>query len=541
MSCDTVIVSGNVFTGEDSLARPLAIGIKGERIAAVVDAGQADSLVGPTTTLYNLGDAFVCAGFHDAHQHVLHAALFPSELGCEYVGTSEADAVAHMRAFAEAHPGDGWLLSHGWRANLWDPPEFPSRASLDEAFPTRPVCMYSGDSHTMWTNMAGLAALGILDEDPSALGHNYERDSVGKLTGVIHESAGMFQVGRVLEALPQHDVVDVYRSYLHKLSSLGITSLCDMAVTVVPGADAIRPEIYRELLAADELGCRVHLFPTLGEDESNLEDLQAELTGTMLRAPGFKQFFDGVSSQHTAWVGEPYTNAYYPGDTGHPSIDPERMRSLILSAASRGHAVRIHTIGDEAVHQAALYLAEAHMRYGEPTQGRHTLEHVEDIRPEDLAVLRDSGIVVSVQPVHVVLDITQPDRDLGPERALRMWPFRTFEELGIPLAFGSDVPCATADSRSIVFCATTRQTPSTHEPKGGWHPEQRISRAAAIRAYTRGSAWCVRREDELGLLATGQLADLVVWDRDLLNCADEELEDARPLLTLVGGRAVYEG
>mgnify|MGYP002233514642 CR=1 FL=1 len=131
------------------------------------------------------------AGFHDAHEHVLDAALFPSACAEEYAGSSEEDCVAHMVAFAKTHPGSSWLLSHGWRDNLWNPPVAPTRASLDNAFPYRPVAMYSGDGHTVWTNSKGLAKLGLTDESEPPVGGSYDRDEAGHLTGVLREAAGM--------------------------------------------------------------------------------------------------------------------------------------------------------------------------------------------------------------------------------------------------------------------------------------------------------------------------------------------------------------
>lgn len=538
MRADLVVVSNNMFLGTGGEAA--AVGVSDGRVAAVVPAAEADSLVGPGTEVRDYGDAFVCPGFHDAHQHVFHAALFPSALATQYAGTSERDCVDHMVGFAQTRPGTGWLVSHGWRDSLWDPPVPPSRASLDAVFPDRPVAMYSGDSHTLWVNTAGLAELGIADGSEPPAGGIFDRDADGRLTGVLREAAGMAYVARVLASFSEDELVGVYRDYFSKLSAMGVTSVCDMALSLVPGADGINPFVYEALLGRGELDVRSHLFPTLADDESNLESLQARYTGDMLRAPGFKQFFDGVSSQHTAWETEPYANPRFEGDCGRPTIEPGRMRELVLAAASRRHAVRIHAIGDHSVHEAIGYFAEARRRYGDPAQGRNSLEHVEDIREEDVPRLRAAHVVASVQPPHVTLDLAQPDRDLGPARAARMWPFASMERAGVTMAFGTDAPCAPPTSVDVLYCAFSRQTPDTHEPVGGWHPEQDVSRATALRAYTAGSAAAVGRERELGTIEPGRLADLVVWDHDLLAVPAGEFQASRPVATFVGGRCVYE-
>lgn len=541
MAVELVIRSKNVFTGRTNKTQALAIGITQGIITAVLPYERTDELCNFQTQLIDYGDKFVCPGFHDAHQHVLHSALFPSALADQYVGTSEADEVAHLVNFAKTLPdAHGWVLTHGWRQSLWtDPTAAPTCRSLDAAFPNRPVALYSGDAHTLWLNSCGMTELGITDATQPPAGGSFDRDAHGHLTGVLREAAGMAYVARLVDMLPDEALVQVYRSYFHRLSSMGITSVCDMALSLIPGADSIRPDIYQQLLNADELTLRAHLFPTLTEDESNLEIMQAELTGNMLQAPGFKQFFDGVSSAHTAWCSKPYTNAYFTGDVGRPTVAPERMRSLVLSAASHGHAVRIHTIGDQAAHEALNIFEEATRLYGQPKQGAHTLEHIEDIQSTDIDRLAKTHVIASVQPPHAVIDLSQPDRDLGSERTARMWPFEAFLQTGATLAFGTDSPVVPPTSQDVLYCAITRQMPQSHLPKGGWHPEHCISRADALRAYTYGSAATVGRTHELGLLAPGMLADLAVWDTNFLTCESEEIQQAHCLATYLGGKQIF--
>ena len=538
---ERVIISRKVFTGLQRKTQARAIGIADGRIVAVVEADDAETLIGPSTQVDTYGDALVTSGLHDAHQHVLHAALFPSSLATQYTGTSEMDEVEHLVRFAQTLAPKGWVLAHGWRRSRWaDPTKLPSKASLDRAFPDRPVALYSGDSHTLWLNSCGLAELGIDEATVAPAGGSIDRDNDGHLTGILHEAASMAYVARLITLLPDDQLKDVYRSYFRRLSSLGITAVCDMALSLIPGADSIRSDLYQTLLEEGVLTLRAHLFPTLTEDQSNLEHLQTHFTGDMIRAPGFKQFFDGVSSEHTAWCRDTYANPQWPGDRGRPTVDPARMRSLVMAAASHGHAVRMHTIGDAAVHEALSIFEEAHAAYGFPTQGAHTLEHVEDIDAADIPRMAAAGVVVSVQPPHVVLDLDQPDRDLGSVRAARMWPFDAFVHADIPMAFGTDAPVVPPSSMDVLYCAVTRRTPDTHLPQGGWHPEHRIGRAAALRAYTWGSAAAVGRSHELGTIEPGRFADLAVWDRDLLTIPDEEIQDSCCRATYVNGQMVYQ-
>ena len=538
----SVICADHVFVKRGMVPRRAAIVICDGRIERVCSPQQA-----PTkqdgAEIHDFGDAFICPGFHDAHQHVFHSALFPSALADEYCGKSESDCVSHLADWVSAHPtvlkGKGWIVSHGWRDILWQPALPPTKSSLDAIFPNRPVCMYSGDAHTVWLNSAGLAQLGLRDQSEPLAGGIFVRDDQGHLTGVLREAAGMFYMAKILATLPHEEVKEAYLSYFENLLSQGVTSVCDMALSALPGADCINEDLYEELLYEKRLPLRVHLFPQLIGDFERIEALQSRLKGPMLRAPGMKQFFDGVSSAHTAWLTEPYANPYFPGDCGRPTVAPEKMREYVLAAARRGIAVRIHTIGDRAIHEAIGIFREAERLYGLPKQGANTLEHLENLLPEDICALAETGLIASVQPQHIVIDVSQPDRDLGPKRAQIMWPFASYKRAGVTMAFGTDAPCVRPQASDVLSCAVLREVPGTGVPKGGWLPSERISMEAALDAYTLGSAKAVGRSDELGTLEKGKWADLAVFDHDIFHWPVHDLADVHCLASYVSGNLAF--
>lgn len=546
MKADYVVRSTHVFTAQSGRGQACdraceqAFAVRGERIVLV---GAPDEVVSaaPTAPVLDVGDAFVCPGFHDAHLHFFHTALGASPLMLMHRGTSEAELVKTTRAFAAGLPQDAWVVTQGWRDYRWDPPVPPTKASLDAAFPDRPVAMYSGDGHTLWLNSRALAELGITRDSVPPQGGSYDRDASGALTGIVREAAAMELLPRVLAWMSDEAVARAYTEQMARMVQLGITSICDMSLMPHPGCDFVRDDIYEMLESRGQLTLRAHLYPTLLEDQSRLEAMQQRYRqSNMLRAPGFKQFFDGVSSQHTAWLTDPYANPRYPGDCGRPTVPAERMRELVLAAAARGHAVRIHTIGDRAIHEALDIFEEAQARYGLPEQGRNTLEHLENLLPADIDRLKELGVLASSQPCHITLDPGGPKRDLGPERSKVMWPFATFAAKGVAQAFGTDSPITPVDPMRVLYAATTRQDPESGWPAGGWLPCERVSMAEALRIYTAGSAAAVGREAELGRIAAGCLADFVILDRDVLAVPPSEVLDARVLATYVGGRCVFE-
>ena len=543
LKADYIVRSQRLFTSAPGVAsaRPLAFAVAGDRIAYVDEFDRVQAEAGPGTPVVDLGDALVCPGFHDAHLHFFHTALGSSPYMLMDMGKSEADLVAKTKAFAASLPDDAWVITQGWRDYRWDPPVPPTKRSLDEAFPDRPCAMYSGDGHTMWLNSRALELVGITRDSVPPQGGAYDKDQDGELTGIVREAAAMQLLPRMLEWISPERIEHVYADQMARMAQQGITSICDMSLMPLPGLDFIREDIYEALESRDRLTLRAHLFPTLLDDQSRLEVMQDRYReSALLRAPGFKQFFDGVSSQHTAYLTDPYSNPHFPGDRGRLTVPAEKMRAMVLAAAERGHAVRIHTIGDGAIHEALDIFEEARRRFGAPTQGRNTLEHLENLLPGDIDRLRELGVLASSQPCHITLDPGGPERDLGPERSRIMWPFATYLARGVDQAFGTDSPITPVTSMNVLYTAVTRQDPFTHEPAGGWLPGERICAVDAVRIYTAGSAAACGRERELGRIAPGMLADFIVLDRDITACDPREIQSAQVLATYVGGHQVFE-
>ena len=149
-------------------------------------------------------------------------------------------------------------------------------------------------------------------------------------------------------------------------------------------------------------------------------------------------------------------------------------------------------------------------------------------------------MVASSQPCHITLDPGGPERDLGEDRAQIMWPFSTYEQRGIRQAFGTDSPITVIDSMHVIYTAVTRQDPQSRWPEGGWHADEKISAASAIRNYTLGSAYAAGDEKNLGSLEVGKYADFIVLDQDLTAIDPQEILDTQVLATYLGGTCVFE-
>lgn len=540
MESIVVYRTNHLFTGKEDVSSPGAFAVENGRFAAVGTEDELEARFGDLAACIDLGDAFVCAGFHDSHLHFFHSALYDSPHAMRCVGKNEQDCVDALAHLAQRRPEGSWLLTQGWRQAHWDPAVTPSRGSLDAVYPNRPVAMYSGDAHTLWLNSCAMEELGIDGDSVAPEGGTYDRDEDGELTGIVREAAAMALMPQIVSAFSEDELLDAYRGFLASLAKHGITSVCDMSLMAAPGLDFVRDDLYSRLLERDELTCRVHLFPTLLDDKSRVHALQSSLTDDKLRCCGFKQFFDGVSSQHTAWVKEPYSNARDEHDCGRPTVDPAIMRELVLSACAEGTPVRVHAIGDQAIHVILDIFEEGRRLFGPLPDGKHhCIEHLENFQPDDIARLAQLDVIAAVQPMHITLDPGAPEADLGPERVPYMWPFATLLETGATLAFGTDSPVTRIDPRAGLYTAITRKRVADGKPEGGWLPAECIRAADAIRAYTLGSAAAAGRAGELGSIEEGKFADFVVLDRDLATCDARDVLTAEVLGTYVGGRCTY--
>ena len=536
-----IIKSDAIFTGRPSLPKPGYVVVKDNRIVYVGnDLELFQQYKKENVRIVDAGKGLVMPGFHDAHLHFYMAGLYDTSLvKVSYTDESEAECVKGLEEIAEVIPKDRWLIGAGWDNAFWTNPTPPTKKSLDQAYPDRPVCMVSADAHSMWLNSVGLEKAGLHDgiEDPP--GGFYGRFENGELDGTVHEMPAMELFPQVF-SFSKETEQKFHRDYIAKLNRYGITSVCDVAMTASPGADFIREEIYEELLASGNLTVRVSIFPTLERDLSRPLKLMKRMQGDILRCQGVKQFADGVSPSHTAYLKEDYTNAKFPGDRGKMTIPEEEMRQMILNAHKNGISVRVHSIGDQAIHVLLDIFEEAVERYGYKENVQHTLEHLENFQPEDIERMAKLRVLPSVQPSHMMIDPEGVELDLGTERMRHMWPFRRLLDTGSILAFGTDNPDADLNPIPGIYNAVTRQSAENGEPKGGWIPEERISLEEALSAYTYGSACACRRQDEVGLLEPGKLADITILDMDPFDGELERILEASVLMTIMNGNIVFE-
>ena len=541
MYADLVITSKAVFTGDGSLPFSGGVAIADGTILACGSFEDLEAIIGPDTEVRDYGDQLVMPGFNDSHTHFTQGALDMDPDFCIPILATDSldEALAKVKAFADAHPANEWIYATQVIQFKWENPVMPTAEQIDAVIPDRPVVMVQVDLHTYSANTLAMEKAGITRDTEDPYGGEILRDADGNPTGVFSNTAGAFFTTPIYHPTWER-LKESYRKGFETTKRLGITTCCVVFPEGVSYDDPF--EIFRELELAGELPFHMPFYTGLvGDDQiGKIRALEKKYNeaGSEITVNGFKILIDGVCSDHTAWMSWPYAND--PTTCGVPAMDLDVVREDILAACEAGYPVRIHTIGDRAINWALNTFDEAKRRYGDKGL-RHVQEHLEHVQPDDLPRFKKLGVVGCMQPYVILLDLEFRSKDdaVGEWRLPYCWPIRSLMDAGAVVAFSTDYPVVGLDPLYEIYGAVTRQL-FDGTPEEGWVPEQRITLAEALKAYTWGSAYCEGMEDKIGTLEAGKVAAGIVLDRNLFEVEPREYLESKVVLTVFKGNVIYE-
>lgn len=514
-----------------------AIAIRGERIAWIGSDYDATQWQQPATQIIDGAGMLVLPGFTDSHFHLHNGARALSVLRLEQA-ESIADLQTRLADYAAANPTLPWIIGRGWRYRLFAPGALPTRHLLDAVVPDRPVLLTAFDGHTAWANTAALQIAGILaGADTGNPFSQVVMGNDGLASGELREAPAMDFVRRCIPSPTEADIRDSVRRALRELAALGLTGVHNM-----DGDEAQRTR-YRDLAAAGELTLRIRLPLSLspGTDPARITDWAIDARQyrtTLVQTDAVKLFIDGVVEAKTALMLAPYADG--SGDCGVANYDIDEFIRLVTHADATGLQVCVHAIGDGGVQQTLNALAQAQQINGQ-RDARHRIEHAEIVDPTDLPRFAHLGVIASVQPLHVDFGMDRDNpwwRLVGEQRLRYGFPWRDLLQAGARMALGSDWPVADPNPlRGIqVACTRGKLDGSTADSD---FPDQRLTIAEALAGYTTRAAYAGHRDHELGRLAPGYLADLVLLDRDITTLPLDQIATTRVMLTMVGGRILF--
>ena len=574
---DLVLINGDVYTLDEGRPAAEAIAIRGEHIAVVGSNAEAQALVGGNTRVIDLGGAFVSPGFNDGHVHVESTGALIVGVNLLEVHEPRAFTEEIARAAERLAPGS-WITRGDWGAyEQWeagstgrggdggagaDGPFTPHRDLIDDVTPDHPVLVNRFDRSMSLANSLALEMAGITESTAPPPGGTIDRGPDSRVTGILTGSAVDLVRAAITPKSFEQRLTEV-RAVLNEAREGGVTTIQD-----ITSSEQLRA--YQELRARGELTARINIRPSLDNvTHTGGLGITRGFGDDWLRFIGYKAWVDGIMGGSSAMFYEEYDHA--PGNFGivRQIMLPEGIDGLALSltreqnytefpqgnlqrlmqeAVPTGLPPHIHAIGDKAV-KILLDLFEAVLSENDMIDADHRwrMIHAQVVEEADFHRFGELNLVAEVNPYHISDDMRWMEERIGSERSLGAYAFRALKDAGAVLVFGSDSPGTNAARYFLhpkygLYAAVSRQTLGG-EPAEGWFPGQRLTIEEAIEAYTRNPAWASFEEDIKGTLTPGKLADIAVFDVDLVEAGRDDparLLDAEALYTIVGGRVVYE-
>jgi len=524
-----LLTNGRIYTLDraDSVVDTLVI--QDGRIAFAGRQAEVNAPAGEP--ILDLGGRAVLPGLVDCHGHLMHLARL--RLVLDLAGArSEDEAAGRVREHAAGLAPGEWIGGRGWDQNRWPGRQFPTKASLDRAAPRHPAALTRVDGHAIWANSAALHAAGITRHTPDPPGGRIAKGSDGEPSGLLVDTAQ-----RLIQAVSPRPSTERFeeavREAIGECLAKGLTGVHEM------GADGYALAAYRRLVERGQFPFRnyVAVRGASAETWAEYRERGPEAIGDgRLVVGALKLVADGALGSRGAALHGPYCDD--PENHGLLLLPPDELAREVADGAARGFQVCVHAIGDRANTLTLDAFAAALDRAPRPDH-RFRVEHAQILTDEDIPRFRALGVLPSMQPTHCTSDMPWAAERLGPERLRGAYAWRSLLETGVVIAGGSDFPVEDPNPFHGIYAAVTRR-PLGDEPDGdGWQPGQRMTRAEAVRAFTTWAAYGARQEADLGSLAPGKRADLVVCSDDVFECPERRIPAIAPVLTLVGGEVVF--
>jgi predicted amidohydrolase YtcJ len=534
---DSMVIHARIYTVDPREPWAQAFAVRDGKIIEVGSDKAIDHYRGPATKVIDAKQHMVLPGLVDAHVHFLTGAAVLQQVYLNDTKTVEEFQKA-IQEYATSHPDAKWIQGMGWVYSIFGKSGLPDKKLVDAVVPDRPVYLLAYDGHTSLANSKALQAAGINRKTPDPPSGIIVRDpATGEPTGVLKEAAGQLVSKVIPKATREEELARLTKAFGY-VSSLGLTRL------ISAGGDAERVDLYDEIRKKGDLTTRLYMAPFVNPPVApdvlkTVEQNRQKYNDEWIDLGAVKFLLDGVIEAHTAAMLEPYDND--PGNRGQLYFDAEKYKESVIEFDRLGFQIFTHGIGDRAI-RLALDAYEAANKANGHTDARDKIEHIEAPDAHDIPRFGKLGVIASVQPLHATPDVntlTVWSGNIGPRRALHAFPWHDILAGGGKLCFGSDWPVVTLDPWPGLQILLTRETPAG-TPAGGWLPEQRLTLEQAIEGYTMGGAFAAKREKTEGSIAAGKLADAVIISQDLFKIAVNEIGKTKVLVTIVGGKIVYQ-
>jgi predicted amidohydrolase YtcJ len=525
-----LLVNGKIWTVNPARPEAEAVAITDNRIVAVGSNEEISSLKRPGIPVIDLEGRIVLPGFNDAHVHFYAGGANLTGPQLRYT-KSETEFRDTLAAFVRHQPKGQWITGGNWDHENWAPARLPTRELIDEVTRDWPVMIKRLDGHMSLANSLALKAAGVNKDTKDVPGGVIVRDADGNPTGILKDAAQEL-VAKVIPPPSEQQIIDAVRAAQTYANAQGVTSVQDMS------ASPAVFHAYQTMLHDGRLRVRISSHQPLGNWQRLAQvGVAADFGNEYLHIGGLKGYADGSLGSTTALLFAPYVDS--PNTSGIPSAElsnPEAMFRNIEGADSAGLQIAIHAIGDKANNTILGFYQRVIQAHGQRDR-RLRIEHAQHLIAADIPRFGQLGVIASMQPYHLMDDGRWAEKRIGPERAKTTYAFRTLLDTGATLAFGSDWDVAPMSPLMGIYGAVTRRTLDDKHPDG-WTPEQKITVAEAVKAYTMGSAYASFEGKLKGSIEAGKLADLVVLTDDIFAVDPVKIADTKVYMTIFDGKVI---
>ncbi len=540
-TADLVLLNGKIVTVDEKDSEVQALAVKDDKIIALGTDEEIRKRVGSGTKVIDLEGRLAIPGFEEGHGHFM--GIGNSKLILDLTKPKNWDEIVAMVADAakKAKPGEA-IYGRGWHQDKWDKtPEpnvegLPVNDSLSEASPDNPVILTHASGHGSFVNKKALELAGIDSNTKDPPGGQILRDSSGRATGFLRETAQGL-VGRVDSQSLSDKERDERQVKMAELAaeeclSKGITTFQDA------GSGFGTIDLFKKLVDEGKMPLRLWVMVREPNDELAENLAKYRMIGygdNRLTVRAIKVSIDGALGSRGAWLLEPYSDA--PNLSGLNTVPIESVKKTAELAVANDYQLCIHAIGDRANREVLDVYEAAFKSHPDKKDLRWRIEHAQHLNPAEIPRFGQLGVIASMQAVHCTSDGTWvPDRlgDKRSEEGAYVW--QKLMKSGALVTNGTDAPVEDVSPIASYYSAISRKL------KDGsvFYPDQKMSRIEALRSYTINVAKSGFEEKIKGSLEVGKLADIVILSKDILTVPEDEVPTTEVLYTIVGGKVAYE-
>ena len=535
---DLVLLNGKIITVDPEFSVVEALAIREGRFVAVGCNTEVAKVMGEETEVADLKGKCVLPGLIDSHLHMLGTGLTLFMIDCRTPPmTSIADIVAAVKERAEeVKPGE-WIRGRGWDQAKLAEHRNPTRWDLDEAAPDNPVYLTRTCGHVAVVNSKALEVAGVTRDTPQPVGGTIVKDEHGEPNGLLLERPAFWLVMKHIPPPDADQKLEAIKLASQAFIGAGLTGVIE------PGILAEDMRAYQMALEEGNLTVRANMMLAGVEGDEPIEESLRRIkefpmtTGfgnEMLRFLGLKLLIDGGIGGRTALLREPYEDE--PDNYGILTMPEEKLQRLVDAGNMQGMMVGVHGAGGRAMDLILNAFEETDRK--RPIKGRRfTLIHAYQPSTENFEQCRCLGVVVASQPSFLYYLGDSFYENVNPDRSKWLKPHRAWIDNDIVVAAGTDSPVTPYPPFVSLWASIARRTEVEGTQLG---TAQAVTREEAIRMYTINSAYLSFEEDLKGSIEPGKLADLIVVDRDILTCPEDEIKDTKVLRTIIGGKTVYK-